>query len=121
MTSALRHPLCQKIRLRKLIRKQKLPWDIRRPGIKLLNKTCQDFRFCLIRVGPQIEVIPANEPSSTKEKYLHHSVPLFPCNRQDVPVLPRSPRVRNLLLLRNLFYTADQFPVLNGFFKFHLF
>ena len=64
-------------------------------------------------------MISSDQTSSSDKKHLDDRVFFLGSDRQNIPVL--AARVSDLLFLRNLFHTADQFPVFNRALEFQRF
>ena len=97
----------------------------RRPGIILLHKAVQDHGFAILKRHTQEKVFPANHFSAPDEEYLHDCVGI--CyrivrivDRKCDDILILAVLIRDLLALGYLVDAANQIPVLDRFFEFHL-
>ena len=64
-------------------------------------------------------MVPPDQASVPDEEYLHYRVFLLRCQGNDIPVAHVA--AGNLLLLGDLAYAVQKFPVLDGLFEFQIF
>ena len=119
LTFPLAQPALDNFRFSDLILHHDLSGNIRSSCIKLLHKCCQDLFFLIICRNVQTKMISSDETSIPDKEHLYHRI--FPVFRHGDHIFIFHITVRDLLFLRDLLHTSQQFPIFNGFLKLHLF